>query len=504
MSESRSAELDVNQLMATIREAVARRQAGGETSLLESSAALRNLLADCEVASVQQIEVARLNLQPEFNPSRNGRYHVNDLLQYHDRDFVRNAYRALLKREPDDSGYNHYLDSLRSGRLTKQEIIVILRASPEGRNKAIRIDGLRLPLLREQLYRIPGLRYLVQWVMAWVRLPIMMRHHSQFQAYSVAQHQRLADHTDEVSALLTQRFSQLFSEVLDSQKQIASLQHQQIGSLFREQQELGTQQKILRDELFAQPSVEQVRIMLDEAGKGLVAVPEVERPSNTLTPEERQQVEAFYASFEDRFRGAPEDIKEGLRIYLPHLREAGIQTDILDLGCGRGDWLELLREEGLGGRGVEMNAILVEQCRSAGFEVIEADMLEHLRTLPDKSVDAVTGFHVIEHVPFEKLILLVAEIVRILKPGGLIILESPSPENLVVAACNFYADPTHHKPVFPHTLKFLLMESGLANVRLEFLHPVKDSPYADGKGVLQALHTWFYGPRDFAVIGSKV
>jgi hypothetical protein len=161
MSESRSAELDVNQLMATIREAVARRQGDGETSLLESSAALRNLLADCEVAS----------LQPEFNPSRNGRYHINDVLQYHDRDFVRNAYRALLKREPDDSGYNHYLDSLRSGRLTKQEIIIILRASPEGRNKAIRIDGLRLPLLREQLYRIPGLRYLVQLVMAWARLP---------------------------------------------------------------------------------------------------------------------------------------------------------------------------------------------------------------------------------------------------------------------------------------------------------------------------------------------
>lgn len=504
MSEPRSSEIDVNQLMATIREAVARRQVDGETSLLESSTALRNLLSECEVASVQKIEVARLNLQPEFNPSRNGRYHVNDLLQYHDRDFVRNAYRALLKREPDDTGYNHYLDSLRSGRLTKQEIIVILRASLEGRNKAIRIEGLRLPLLREQLHRIPGLRYLLQLVMAWARLPIMMRHHSQFQAYSVAQHQRLADHTDEVSALLIQRFSQLFSEVLDSQKQIAGLQHQQIGSLFREQQELGIQQKILRDEVFAQPSVEQVRLMLDEASKGLVAVPEVERASKNLTPEERQQVEAFYASFEDRFRGAREDITEGLRIYLPHLKEAGIQTGILDLGCGRGDWLELLREEGLGGRGVEINAILVEQCRSAGVEVIEADMLEYLRTLPDKSVRAVTGFHVIEHVPFEKLILLVAEIVRTLEPGGLVILESPSPENLVVAACNFYADPTHHKPVFPHTLKFLLTESGLENVRLEFLHPVEDSPYADGKGVLQALHTWFYGPRDFSVIGSKV
>jgi SAM-dependent methyltransferase len=504
MSESRSTELDVNQLMATIREAVARRQVDGETSLLESSTALRNLLSDCEVASVPQIEVARLNLQPEFNPSRNGRYHVNDLLQYHDRDFVRNAYRALLKREPDDTGYNHYLDGLRSGRLTKQEIIIILRASQEGRNKAIKIDGLRLPILREQLYRIPGLRYLVQLVMAWARLPIMMRHHSQFEAYSVAQHQRLADHTDEVSAVLTQRFSQLFSEVLDSQKQIAGLQHQQIGSLFREQQELGIQQKILRDEVFAQPSVEQVRIMLDEASKAPVAVPEGERPSKNLTPEERQKVEAFYASFEDRFRGARADVIEGLRIYLPYLKEAGIQMGILDLGCGRGDWLELLREEGLGGRGVEINAILAEQCRSAGFEVIEADMLEYLRTLPDKSVPAVTGFHVIEHVPFEKLILLVAEIVRTLKPGGLVILESPSPENLVVAACNFYADPTHNKPVFPHTLKFLLLESGLQNVRLEFLHPVEDSPYADGKGVLQALHTWFYGPRDFAVIGSKV
>lgn len=504
MSEPRYRELDVNQLMATIREAVAQREADGDTSLLESSAALRKLLSDCETATTEQVEVVPPDLQTEFVPSRNGRYHLNDLLKYHDRDFVRNAYRALLKREPDDSGYNHFLDSLRGGQLTKQEIIVILRASPEGRDKAIKIEGLRLPVLRRQLYRIPGLRYLIQLVTTLVRLPIMVRHQSEFQAYSVAQHQRLAERSDEVSALLSQRISQLVSEVTESQKQIASLQHQQIGALFREQQELGTQQKLLREEIFAQPSLEQVRLMVEEAGNGSSALSQSEKLSNNLTPEEQEKVQAFYASFEDQFRGAPADVKEGLRFYLPYLKEAGIETGILDLGCGRGDWLTLLREEGLEGRGVEINTVLAEQSRAAGFEVIEADILEYLRSRRDKSVRAVTSFHVVEHLPFEKLILLVDEIVRVLEPGGLVILESPSPENLVVAACNFYADPTHHKPVYPHTLKFLLTQSGLANVRLEFLHPVEGSPYADGEGVLQALHTWFYGPRDFAVIGSKV
>ena len=241
--------------------------------------------------------------------------------------------------------------------------------------------------------------------------------------------------------------------------------------------------------------------LLEEAGKRL---------PDTLAPEQLRvfadeaghKWEAFYASFEEQFRGRPEDIKEQLKVYLPYLRQAKITTDILDLGCGRGEWLELLSEEGLQARGVDTNRVIVEQCQKRGLDVVAGDMIEHLRSLPDHSLRAVTAFHLIEHLPFETVIEMLDEIMRTLKPGGLVILETPSPENIVVAACNFYSDPTHHRPVCPHTLTFVLENRGFADVRLEFLRPVEDSPFADDQK-LKSLHTWFYGPRDYAVMGSK-
>jgi SAM-dependent methyltransferase len=494
----------VNRLMAEIREAVSRRELSDDTSLLESSATLRKMLADCENAISVEQNTPYVDVHDDFKPSTSGRYHLKDLLQYHDREFVRNAYRALLKREPDDTGYKQFLEGLRSGRLTKQDILVILRASPEGRNKAVSIDGLRFPVLRRQLYRLPGLRYLVQLLMGIARLPIMMRHHSQFQAYTIAEHQRLTEYTDQRNQELRQQVSDLVAELAASQRQIVSLQHQQIGSLFREQHELAEEQKLLRDEVVAQPSVEQVRIMIDQATTASTNSSTTQASAVPLTHADRQTIDEFYAAFENQFRGLSADITAGFKFYLPYLEDAGIQTDILDLGCGRGDWLRLLRDHKLEASGVEINPTLVEQCRTAGLKVVEDDILGYLRSLPKKSLSAVTGFHLIEHLPFETLILLINEIARVLKPKGLLIFESPNPENLVVAACNFYADPTHQRPVFPHTLTYLLGHNGFDNIRLEFLHPVEDSPYTDHKGVLQALDTWFYGPRDFAVIGSKI
>ena len=175
----------------------------------------------------------------------------------------------------------------------------------------------------------------------------------------------------------------------------------------------------------------------------------------------------------------------------------------MDIGCGRGDWLDLLKEEGLQGRGVDVSSVMVEQCRRRGLDVIEGDMLAYLRNLPDNSLSAVTSFHLIEHLSFEILIELLDEVRRTLKPGGLIILETPNPKNLAVGACNFYADPTHHKPIYPETIQFVLSNRGFTDVHLNYLHPVEGSPFNQDDRASQELHGWFYGPRDFAVIGWK-
>ena len=154
---------------------------------------------------------------------------------------------------------------------------------------------------------------------------------------------------------------------------------------------------------------------------------------------------------------------------MPFLQELDAGSKILDLGSGRGDWLRLLSKEGFNPVGVEVNKVFAERTREQGFEVIHSEMMVHLARQPDDSLDLITAFHLIEHMNADKLIRLLDEIKRTLKPGGRVFLETPSPENLVVAACNFYADPTHHKPVNPHTLVFILKTMGFTDLGLQLL-----------------------------------
>ncbi len=221
---------------------------------------------------------------------------------------------------------------------------------------------------------------------------------------------------------------------------------------------------------------------------------------------EQHRLDSFYLSFENRFRGTRPEIKKRVRFYLPLLAEVSAGTEerpILDVGCGRGEWLELLREDGLHAFGVDLNSAMIAQCAERELSVTEADAIVHLRSLPDESHGAVSGFHIIEHLPLEALIDLIAEIRRVLKPGGLAIFESPNCKNLTVGACNFNIDPTHRNPVFPETAQFMLETQGFESVRLEYLSRAEDSPFEKNGPNSAALDHLLYGPQDFAVIGRK-
>lgn len=228
---------------------------------------------------------------------------------------------------------------------------------------------------------------------------------------------------------------------------------------------------------------------------------------NTILNEEQHLLDAFYTAFENQFRGEREDILDRLKVYLPLLEEAKVGTSdfpILDVGCGRGEWLELLRESGYTATGLDHNRVMVDYCRSREFEVVEGDVIAYLRTLPDLSLGAVTGFHIIEHLPFPVLIQFFNEVVRVLKPGGLSIFETPNPKNIVVGACNFYADPTHKNPLFPDTIQFILESQGLSKVKILYLNPVEGSPFNQEDASWQLLHNWFFCARDYAVVGYKL
>jgi O-antigen chain-terminating methyltransferase len=249
-----------------------------------------------------------------------------------------------------------------------------------------------------------------------------------------------------------------------------------------------------------------VALFLEQARQRLPE-PFNEEQLKTFVNEEQFLLDGLYTAFEDRFRGSREDILNRLKVYLPLLKEAKVGTPelpILDVGCGRGEWLELLRESGYTARGLDLNRVMVDYCQAREIEVVEGDVISYLQSLPDLSLGAVTGFHIIEHLSFPVLKQFLNEAIRVLKPGGLVIVETPNPKNLVVGACNFYSDPTHRNPLFPDTIQFLVESQGLSNVQILYLHPVEGSPFDREDAGSQLLHTWFFCSRDYAVVGYKL
>ena len=140
------------------------------------------------------------------------------------------------------------------------------------------------------------------------------------------------------------------------------------------------------------------------------------------------------------------------------------------------------------------------------MDVVEGDVIEYLCSLPDASLGAVSAFHLIEHLRFGVLIKLLDETVRVLKPGGFAIFETPNPENILVGACNFYFDPTHRNPLPPGMMQFLAESRGLCHVEIMRLNPYGDSYKVKDNGLELAkrFNDYFYGPQDYAVVGYKV
>ena len=233
-------------------------------------------------------------------------------------------------------------------------------------------------------------------------------------------------------------------------------------------------------------------------------------PLRAFEQEALHDLDSLYLSFEDEFRGTQEEIRQRLSGYLPFLNQAQTgarETAVLDIGCGRGEWLALLRQEGFPARGVDSNRLMIEECRTRQLEVEEADALEYLGRLPEGSVGNITVFHMVEHLPFRNLVRLLDEVARVLQPGGVAIFETPNPDNILVGARNFYYDPTHRNPIPSATLRFLVESRGLCQVQVLPLNPCDPCnhvPDAEGNPLVQRFNDYFYGPQDYAVVGKKV
>jgi 2-polyprenyl-3-methyl-5-hydroxy-6-metoxy-1,4-benzoquinol methylase len=622
-------------------------------------------------------EIPPIVLQPSFQARSDDHYHVNDLLKYHDRAFVQNAYRAILKRGPDATGFNNFIDALRSGRFNKIDVLARLRYSAEGRAKQVHIEGLFLPASVRLLYGLPVLGYILNVLVGLARLPKSIRNEQQFQAHMLAQQEIIAEHTNHlgkaVSALsaefgrtfsrslqglsdlhrqqidaltndqaqhrevvtgeqqaareeLLRRLSELnerFEEAIQAQQahvfsqlshlskgfeaalagekalrerslgqlgialegaetalrdeqaaressldeltralgneqgsretaldrltlalsseqkareeafhtlsqqlgeessrvqsEAAMLEHRLVASsdarqreaelfgkeLATEVQKLFQKQQEVRAELVLQS--EMVARLLNEASRRLTG-PVTAGELESLTEDADHALDAFYLSLEDQFRGTRTEVKQRLSAYLPLVKEAHLgddETPILDVGCGRGEWLSLLSHEGLTASGVDSNRMMIQQCKKLKLKATEADLMEHLQSLPDACLGVITGFHIVEHLSIEKLVRFLNETLRVVKPGGLVIFETPNPQNVLVGTCNFYFDPTHRNPLPSPIMKFLLESRGFTGVEVLNLNPSDEAPVAGDSDLVRRFNQYFYGPMDYAVVGKR-
>jgi len=513
-SDKDADELDLTQLMDQIRHDAEKRKRDAFNS--DAPVFYQQLITEGFDSLLLQSNSLpdALKLQPQFE--RRARYQLNDLLCFHDDVFVRNAYRAILKREPDDVGFAQYLRELRSGRFSKIDVLSSIRFSPEGRKANVTIDGLgKLSILRKS-YRVPVVGYLLRLSVAILRLPVLITNYRQLDSHTAAQLDRVAGHFNEVVTHLSAesreqaevnrtQFGTFQKQLVDFQKHLIELRNSmrfQINALEQNQSTLKQSQNALQSDLFSrlQQTTDQVRAwerqaaelealkqQLEQQIEGLMEHVQkakmeiahretllshrlddaeksqddlVGRDKAALKNEDEHLLDSFYFSLEEALRGTPEQIKEEAKGYLPLLEKAGITADIIDIGCGRGEWLEVLRESGFRARGIDQNHIAVEHCRGLSLDVVASEARAYLRSLSDESVSAITAFHFAEHLPLEALVSFLDQAGRTLKPGGLLILETPNPENLLVGSCNFYLDPTHKNPIPIPTMTLLLESRG--------------------------------------------
>jgi SAM-dependent methyltransferase len=224
--------------------------------------------------------------------------------------------------------------------------------------------------------------------------------------------------------------------------------------------------------------------------------------------------DSAYTAFENRFRGSREEIRARLASYVPLF--AGL-APVVDLGCGRGEFLELLRDAGIGARGVEGNAHVARECRERGLDVNVGDLVAFLRREPDAALGGVFAAQVVEHLPPAALQQTLAEAHRTLRPGGLLVLETVNVRSVVGFHEVYIRDLTHERPLHSETLRFLAAAAGFGEVRIELRSPIDAASRLQpvpGDGLperaaaalnenVERLNELLYGPQEYALIARR-
>ena len=240
---------------------------------------------------------------------------------------------------------------------------------------------------------------------------------------------------------------------------------------------------------------EELRIVRQRAA----ALPPVPRPASPSV-ETAAEPELDWLRFAARFRGSEDRVRDLARFYVPHF--AGCR-EVVDLGCGRGEFLEVMKAAGILARGVDLSRESVALCRYKGLNAAETDLFDHLASLADASLDGIFSGQVVEHLPPPR----VAELVRLasvkLARGGVLAIETPNPECLAIFATHFFLDPTHTRPIPSSLLVFYLEECGFGRIEVHRLSPAIESMPSVAT-LPEDFRQTFFGGLDYAIIARRL
>lgn len=300
---------------------------------------------------------------------------------------------------------------------------------------------------------------------------------------------RLADAKDRLYASLGNRRADLLIEAMD--KRLMSVR---LG-LTRAQERL--------EGLSSSVALARAEIVAPEAAVG-------RKPEGAAARADRF-ADVHYLAFENRFRGSSEELGRRLRDYVPYFDS---HAPVLDLGCGRGEFLELLRDSGIEALGIDGNREMVHACRDRGLQAEVGDLIDYLEHRDSGSAGGIFAAQVVEHLPPQLIRKVVAECHRVLRDDGRLILETVNPKSLLALVESFYRDLTHQKPLHPDTLDFLLRAVGFREVETRFASPVSERARllavpaeTAASGTLnqnfEKLNAILFGDQDYAAIGTK-
>jgi len=207
-----------------------------------------------------------------------------------------------------------------------------------------------------------------------------------------------------------------------------------------------------------------------------------------------------YGRFAERFRGTEEYVKAAQQFYLPYFRAC---RNVLDIGCGRGEFLEMMQAAGIPAKGIDLSQESVATCRHKTLDAEVADLFVYLENLPEASLDGIFCSQVVEHLPPERLPEMIRLCASRLQRHGVVAIETPNPECLAIFATHFYLDPTHRRPVPHPLLAFYLDEFGVGRLEVRKLSPAVES-MPSVKSLPEEFREAFFGGLDYAILGKKL